>query len=78
MATISAMIGTITLVFTTMIYEYSNIWFSLDIIGIVLGLISYKRGDKNGKAGIILCSIAAAFSLGMMLMIYYYRKKTGN
>ena len=78
MATISAMIGTITLVFTTMIFEYSNIWFSLDIIGIVLGFISYKRGDKNGKAGIILCSIAVVFSLGMMLMIYYYRKKTGN
>lgn len=78
MATISAMIGTITLVFTTMIFEYSNIWFSLDIIGIILGFISYKRGDKNGKAGIILCSIAAVFSLGMMLMIYYYRKKTGN
>ncbi|MBQ6335305.1 MAG: hypothetical protein IJI46_09575 [Erysipelotrichaceae bacterium] len=78
MATLSMIIGTVTLVFTTLIFEYSHIWFILDIIGIVLGYVSYKRGDKNGKAGMILCAIAAVLSLGMVAIIYFFQKQMAN
>ena len=78
MAVISMIIGTVTLIFTTMIFEYSQIWFVLDLIGIILGAISYKKGDKNGKAGMILCAVAAVFSLGMITILFLYQKSVAG
>ena len=74
MASLSAMIGTVTLIFTTTIFEYSYIWFIADVIGFLIGLFGYKRGDKNCKTGMILCAVAGFFSLGMSLIVLFFEK----
>ena len=68
MATISAIIGVITMTFSILIYELDMLWLVLDLIIAYIGL---RRGDKNCRLGLTLCALAALFSFSMIAIVYF-------
>ena len=71
MANLSASIGVITLTFCMLIYELDLLWLILDLVGMILAYIGLRKGDKNCKLGLILCSIAAVFCFAMICIVYF-------
>ena len=71
MANLSASIGVITLTFSLLIYELDLLWLVLDFVGMIMAYIGLRKGDKNCKLGLVLCSIAAVFSFTMICIVYY-------
>ncbi len=74
MAKTSFVIGVLTMSFCMLIYELEPLWLLCDLIGIVLASIGLRKGDKNCKAGLILCSIAGFFCLSIILLILFAKK----
>ena len=71
MANLSASIGVITLTFSLLIYELDLLWLFLDLIGMVIAYLGLRKGDRNCKLGLILCSIAAFFCFTMICIVYF-------
>lgn len=71
MANLSASIGVITLTFSLLIYELDLLWLVLDFVGMIMAYIGLRKGDKNCKLGLVLCSIAAVFSFTMICIVYF-------
>ncbi|MCR4633544.1 MAG: hypothetical protein K5648_05400 [Erysipelotrichaceae bacterium] len=74
MASISASIGVITLMFALLIYELDLLWLVLDLIGMVIAYLGLRKGDKNCRLGLILCCVAAFFCFSMICIIYFASK----
>ena len=74
MAKVSFVIGVLTMSFCMLIYELEPIWLICDLIGILIASIGLKKGDRNCKAGLILCSIAGLFSLSIILIVLFAKK----
>ena len=74
MAKVSFVIGVLTMSFVMLIYELEPLWLALDLLGILLASIGLKKGDKNCKAGLILCSFAAFFSLSIILIVLFAKR----
>lgn len=70
LATISAIIGVITMTFSILIYELDFLWLLLDLIGMIIAYLGLKKGDTNCRTGLILCGLAAVFSFGMIVLAY--------
>ena len=71
MANLSTSIGVITLTFSLLIYELDLLWLVLDFVGMIMAYIGLRKGDKNCKLGLVLCSIAAVFSFTMICIVYF-------
>lgn len=71
MATISAIIGVITMTFSILIYELDMLWLVLDLIGMIIAYIGLRKGDKNCRLGLTLCALAALFSFSMIAIVYF-------
>ncbi len=74
MAKLSFVIGVLTMSFVMLIYELEPLWLLCDLIGILIASIGLRKGDKNCKAGLILCSIAGIFSLSIILIVFFAKK----
>lgn len=74
MATASSIIGTITLIFSFNIIEYAYVWLGLDIVGLLLGYLGYKKGERDGKTGLVLCGIATVFNLVFSIILFFYNR----
>ena len=69
-AKLTFIIGTITLSLCMLIYELEPVWVVLDLLGVILAFVGYRKGDKNCKAGLILCAIGLLFSGSLLLLMY--------
>ena len=70
MARFTFIIGVITLSLCLLIYELEPLWVLLDLLGVILAFIGYRRGNKDCKAGLILCGIGLLFSGSFLLLMY--------
>lgn len=70
MAKFTLIIGVITLSLCMFIYELEPLWVLLDLLGVILAFIGYRKGDKNCKAGLIFCGIGLLFSSSFLLLMY--------
>ena len=70
MARFTFLIGVITLSLCMLIYELEPLWVLLDLLGVILAFIGYKKGNKDCKAGLILCGIGLLFSGSFLLLMY--------
>lgn len=70
MARFTFLIGVITLSLCMLVYELEPLWVLLDLLGIILAFIGYKKGNKDCKAGLILCGIGLLFSGSFLLLMY--------
>ena len=74
-AKLTFIIGTITLSLRMLVYELEPLWVLLDLLGVILAYIHYRKGDKDCKAGLILCSIGLLFSGSFVLIMYLLSHK---
>ena len=74
-AKLTVVIGTITLSLCMLMYELEPLWVLLDLLGIILAFVCYRKGDKDCKAGLILCSIGLLFSGSLLLIMYLLNHK---
>ena len=70
MARFTFLIGVITLSLCMLVYELEPLWVLLDLFGIILAYIGYRKGDKDCKAGLILCGIGLLFSGSFLILMY--------
>ena len=70
MARFTFIIGVITLSLCLLIYELEPLWVLLDLLGVILAFIGYRKGNKDCKAGLILCGIGLLFSGSFLLLMY--------
>ena len=70
MATVSSVIGVVTMTFSILIYELAPVWLVLDLAGVIAAYIGLRKGDPNCKTGMILCGVAALFSFSTILILY--------
>ena len=70
MAKFTFVIGVITLSLCMLVYELEPLWVLLDLLGVILSFIGYRKGNKDCKAGLILCSIGLLFSGSFLIVMY--------
>ena len=70
MARFTFLIGVITLSLCMLVYELEPLWVLLDLLGVILAFVGYKKGNKDCKAGLILCGIGLLFSGSFLLLMY--------
>ena len=70
MARFTFLIGVITLSLCMLVYELEPLWVLLDLLGVILAFVGYKKGNNDCKAGLILCGIGLLFSGSFLLLMY--------
>ncbi|MBQ6559974.1 MAG: hypothetical protein IJL85_03995 [Erysipelotrichaceae bacterium] len=71
MAKFTFIIGVITLSLCMLVYELEPLWILLDLLGVILAFIGYRKGNKDCKAGLILCGIGLLFSSSFLIVMYF-------
>ena len=72
MAKFTAFIGVITMSLCLLMYELEPLWVLLDLLGVVLAYIGYRKGNKDCKVGLILCLLGLLFSGSFLLILYLF------
>ena len=70
MAKLTFIIGVLTLSLCVLVYELEPLWVLLDLFGVISAYIAYRKGDKDCKAGMILCGIGLLFSGSFLILMY--------